>query len=131
MAVNKLTRRTLPVGGGPDALEGVAAQTAEPLEGIVRAEQKAAVRSALEASRLRAGGVPSDHRRDDPSNRVADVMRSRSDGSPEKVDPCAGCRQSGRMRATSFLPERRRPRIQALLVSLLLALLASACDGNR
>ena len=47
MAINRLTRRTLPAGSGPEALDGVAARVAEPLDRIVMAEQKTQVHQAL------------------------------------------------------------------------------------
>lgn len=47
MAINMLTRRALPVGIGTDGLESVATETSDPLESMVRAEQKVAVRGAL------------------------------------------------------------------------------------
>lgn len=47
MAINKLTRRTLPIGAGTDALDGVAGVAHEPLDHLVKAEQKVAVRKAM------------------------------------------------------------------------------------
>lgn len=46
MAINKLTRQGIPVGGA-DALDGVAGENAEPLDTMVRKEQRKQVRTAL------------------------------------------------------------------------------------
>ncbi len=46
MAINKLTRRTLPASA-PEALDGVASAAADPLDSIVRSEERTAVRAAL------------------------------------------------------------------------------------
>ncbi|MFL5328806.1 MAG: RNA polymerase sigma factor [Gemmataceae bacterium] len=51
MAINKLTRRGI-AAGAPDALEGVAGAAADPLDAIVRTEERVAVRAALK--RLKA-----------------------------------------------------------------------------
>ena len=51
MAINKLTRRGIPVGA-PEALEGVAAAAVDPLDAIVRTEVRTTVRAALK--RLKA-----------------------------------------------------------------------------
>jgi RNA polymerase sigma-70 factor, ECF subfamily len=47
MAINKLTRRSLPIGATGDALDGVAGEAADPLDGMVKTEQRRAVRKAL------------------------------------------------------------------------------------
>jgi RNA polymerase sigma-70 factor (ECF subfamily) len=47
MAINKLTRRTLPVGVSGDALNEVVGYTHDPLDGMVQTEQRKAVRKAL------------------------------------------------------------------------------------
>src|SRR5947209_2954096 len=47
MAINRLTRRGIGFGAGTDALDGVAGASADPLESMVKAEQRTAVRGAL------------------------------------------------------------------------------------
>jgi len=47
MAINKLTRRALPVGVSGDALDDVVGYTHDPLDGMVKTEQRKAVRNAL------------------------------------------------------------------------------------
>lgn len=47
MAINMLTRRVVAFGANSEVLDGVAQFTSEPIESLVRAEQKVAVRGAL------------------------------------------------------------------------------------
>ena len=51
MAINKLTRRGIPLGAH-EALEGVAAVAVDPLDAVVRSEERTTVRAALK--RLKA-----------------------------------------------------------------------------
>src|SRR5262245_39395040 len=44
MAINRLTRRGLNAGSNPEALECVAGATADPLDAVVKAEERTAVR---------------------------------------------------------------------------------------
>ena len=47
MAINRLSRRGVRPAGDPEILDGVAAVTADPLDGMVRAEARAELRAGL------------------------------------------------------------------------------------
>jgi len=108
MAINRLTRRAIPVGAGTDALEGVAGDAADPLESMVKAEARTAVRGALRRLKpLDRSALEAFYLRGESLNEMAD-----------KFDVPLGTVKrrlhTARLRLKSALEGRAKPRRRAL-----------------